>query len=87
MLSLITVFALIPAEVGDGTGGWRELNEVHHLSCVCTAQSSDTVVKLCEAASKASDSKLSFRLRKPYMCIVSPELWELEGYSMYTDSI
>ena len=60
----------------------RELNEVHYLSCVCMAQSSDTVVKLGEAASKASESKLSFCLSKPYMCIVSPELRKLEGYSM-----
>ena len=64
----------------------RELDEVHYLSCVCTAQSSDAVVKLGEAASKASDSKLSFCLSKPYKCIVSPELRELEGYSMDTES-
>ena len=44
---------------------WRELDEVHYLSCVCTAQSSDAVVKLIEAASKFSGSKLSFHLSKP----------------------
>ena len=37
------------------------------------AQNSEAVVKVCEAASKASDSKLSFCLSKPYMCFVSPE--------------
>ena len=41
----------------------RELDEVHYL---CTAQSSDAVVKLGEAVSKASDSKLSFCLSKSY---------------------
>ena len=65
----------------------RELDEVHYLSCVCTAQSSDPVVKLGEAASKTSYSKLSLRLSKPYTCLVSSELGELEGYSMYTESI
>ena len=64
----------------------RELDEVHYLSCVHMAQSSNRVVKLCKAASKASDSKLSFSLSKPYTCIVSPELRELEGYSMDTES-
>ena len=63
----------------------RKLDEVHYLSCVCTAQSSDAIVKLCVAASKSSDSNLSFRLSKPYTCVVSPELEELEGYSMYTE--
>ena len=62
----------------------RKLDEIHYLSCVCAAQSRNAVAKLCEAANKPSDSKLSFHLSKPYMCIVSPELRELEGYSMYT---
>ena len=66
---------------------WRLLDEVHYLSCISTAQSRDTVVKLGEAASNISDSKLSFRLSKPYMCVVSPELGEFEGYNMYTKSI
>ena len=64
----------------------RELDEVHYLSCICMAQSSHSVVKLGEAGSKAFDSKLSFCLSKPYTCVVSPELEELEGYSMYTES-
>ena len=51
------------------------------------AQNSEAVVKVCEAASKASDSKLSLRLSKPYMCIVTPKLGELEGYNMYKESI
>ena len=51
------------------------------------AQSGDSVVKHGEAASKISDSKLSFGLSKPYMCMVSTELGEFEGYSMYTKSI
>ena len=55
------------------------MNEVHY-------QSSDAVVQLGEASSKISDSKLSFRLSKSYTCIVSPELGEFEGYSMYTKS-
>ena len=57
----------------------RELDEVHYLSCVCMAQSSDAVVKLGEAASKSSDSKLSFCLSKPYMWVVSPELESLRA--------
>ena len=40
-----------------------------------------TVVKLPEAASKSSDSKLSFCLSKPYPSVVSQELRELEGYT------
>ena len=56
----------------------RELNEVHYLSCVCTAQSSGAVIKLCEAARKSSGSKLSFCLSKPYTYVVSPELRELK---------
>ena len=55
---------------------WNELDEVHYLSFVCMAQSSGAIVILGEAASKSSDI--------PYMCIVSPELGELEGYSIYT---
>ena len=51
---------------------WRELDEVHYLSCVCTAQSSDAIVKL------------SLCLSEPYPCVVSPELGELEGYNMHT---
>ena len=43
----------------------RKLDEVHYLSCICKTQSRDAVVKLCEAASKSSDSKLSFHLGKP----------------------
>ena len=39
---------------------WRVLNEVHYLRCVCTAQTMGVLVKLGEAASKISDSKLSF---------------------------
>ena len=66
---------------------WRILNEVHYLSGVNTAQSSDAVVKLGEAASKISDSQLSFRLSKSYVYIVSPEFWKFEGYSMHTVSI
>ena len=84
---------MIPLELGkvfpEGLLGQlvhRELDEVHYLSCVCRAQIRDAVVKLCVAASKASDSKLSFCLSKPYMCVVSPELKKLEGYSMYTKS-
>ena len=65
---------------------WRELDEVHYLSCVCMAQNSNAIVKLGEAASKGSDSKLSFCLSKPYMCVISPELGELESYIMYTES-
>ena len=42
----------------------RELDEVHYLRSVCTHQSSDAVVKLREASSKSSDSKLSFCLSK-----------------------
>ena len=64
---------------------WRELNEVHYLSCVCTAQSSNAVVNLGEAASKASDSKLSFCFSKPYRCVVNTKLGELV-YSTYTES-
>ena len=41
-----------------------ELDEVQYLSCICMAQSRNAVEKLGEAASKASDSKLSFCLRK-----------------------
>ena len=64
----------------------RELDEVHYMSCVCTAQSRDAVVKLGEAASKGSDSKLSFCFSKLNTCNVSLELGVLEGYSMYTES-
>ena len=42
------------------------------------------IVKLGEAAYKIFDSKQSFRLSKPYMCIVSPELRKCECYSMYS---
>ena len=66
---------------------WRVLDEVHFLSSISMAQSSNAVVKLGEAASKISDSKLSLCLSKPYTCIVSPELWKFEGYSMHTMSI
>ena len=66
---------------------WRVLDEVHYLSGVSTTQSSDAVVKLGEAASKISDSKLSFGLSKPYMFVVSPEFWKFEGYSMHIVSI
>ena len=84
---------MIPLELGkvfpEGLLGQlvhRELDEVHYLSCVCRAQSSNAVVKLCEDASKASDSKPSFWLSKPYNRIVSPELGELEDYSIYIKS-
>ena len=50
-------------------------------------QSSNAVVKLGEAASKISDSNLSFCLSKPNMCVVSPKFWQFEGYSMHTVSI
>ena len=55
----------------------RELDEVHYLSCVCRAKSSNAVLKLGVAAIKASHSKLSFCLSKPYTRVVSPELREL----------
>ena len=66
---------------------WRVLDEVHYLSSVSTTQSRAALVRLGEAVSKISDSKQSFCLSKPYMCIVSPELWKFEGYSMHTVSI
>ena len=56
-------------------------------SGVSTAQRSDTVVKLGEAVSKISDSKLSFRLSKPYTWVVSLEFWKFEGYRMHSMSI
>ena len=64
----------------------RELDEVHYLSCVGMAKSSYPVVKLCLAACKSSDSKVGLCLSKPYMTFVSPELGELEGYSVKTET-
>ena len=51
------------------------------------AQGSNVVVKLGEAAIKISDSKMSFRLSKPFMCVVRPEFWKFEGFSMHPMSI
>ena len=53
---------------------WRVLDEVYYLSSVSTAWSRDAVLKLGEAANKIYDSKLSFRMSKPYTLIVSSEL-------------
>ena len=45
----------------------RELNEVHDLSCICTTESTNKVIKLCEAGSYT------------YTRFVSPELRSLRA--------